>query len=105
MLASTLFSMMLSAPLIDALKAKGFKLNYETDGGLFNTSRMKDTTKVKTDKIREVLYADDCAFCAHNEPDMQQVVEDFSAAVRASVSPSTLRKLTLFIYLFPARPG
>ena len=81
-LAPTLFNMMLSATLIDAFEGKqgGLKLNYRTDGGLFNISRMKDMTKVNTGKIRELLYADDCAFCAYNKPDMQQVVEDFLAA-------------------------
>ena len=46
-LASTFFNMMLSATLIDAFEGKqgGLKLNYRTDGGLFNISRMKATTK------------------------------------------------------------
>ena len=66
--------MMLSATLIDAFEGKqgGSKLSNRTDDGPFNTGCMKATTKVKTGKTRELVYADDCALCAYNKPDMQQ---------------------------------
>ena len=58
--------MMLSSTLINAFEGKQGGLTYKTDGGLFNTSRMKATTKFNTEKIVELLFADECALCAYN---------------------------------------
>ena len=102
--APTLFSMMLSATLIDAFEGKqgSLKPSYRRDGGFFNTTRIKTTTNVNTGNIRELLYAAECALCAYNEPDMQQVVEDFSAACENFGFTINTKKLKLFINLFPA---
>ena len=105
-LALTLFSVMLSATLIDVFETRqgGLKLNYRTVGGLFNTSSMKATPKVNTDRIRELLHADDCALCAYNEPDMQQVVEDFSAACENFGFTINTEKTEVIYQLVPGKP-
>ena len=73
----TLFSMVFAAMRHDASQYNddGIQLKYRTDGGVFNIRRMKAKTKV-----RELLFADDCALNSNTEADMQQCVNHFSRA-------------------------
>ena len=59
-LAPTLFSMMFSAMLMDALQDSntGFPIRYRFDGNIFNLRRLQAKTKVQTDVLDELLYAD-----------------------------------------------
>ena len=80
-LAPTLFSMVFSAMLSDALDDEvGIPIKYRSDGGLFKQRRMHAITKVKKTVIRDFLFADDCALNALTEQDMQATMDKFSAA-------------------------
>ena len=81
-LAPTLFSLVFSAMLTDAFRDGdvGIDLRYRTDGKLFNLRRLQAKTKVKTDIIRDFLFADDCALNAGSEADMQHSEDKFFIA-------------------------
>ena len=81
-LAPTLFSMMFSAMLTDAFRdsSPGMDIRFRTDGKLFNLRRLQAKTKVHVDKLRDFLFADDCALNAGSAEDMQHSVDLFSTA-------------------------
>ena len=60
-MAPTLFSIMFSAMLMDAFQDSdsGFPIRYRFDGNIFNLRRLQAKTKVQTDVLGELLYADD----------------------------------------------
>ena len=60
-MAQTLFSMMLSAMLTDALQDvdAGFPIRYRFDVKLLNVRRLQAKSKVQTDVVDKLLYADD----------------------------------------------
>ena len=59
----TLFSMTFSAMLTYAFQDcdPGFPIRYRFDGKLFNIRRMSYKSKVQTDVLNKLLYADDLA--------------------------------------------
>ena len=60
-MAPSLFSMMFSAMLMGAFQDSntGFQVRYHFDGNIFNLRRLQAKTKVQTDMLNELLYADD----------------------------------------------
>ena len=62
-LAPTLFSMMFAAILMEAFKdsSTSIPIRYRYDGNLFNLRRLQALSKVNETKIRDLLFADDCA--------------------------------------------
>ena len=62
-MAPTLFSMMFSAMLADAFQDvdAGFPIRYRFDGKLLNLRRLQAKSKVQTDVVDKLLYADDLA--------------------------------------------
>ena len=62
-MAPTLFSMMLSAMLTDAFQYvdAGFPIRHRFDGKLLNLRRLQAKSKVQTDVLDKLLYADDLA--------------------------------------------
>ena len=65
----TLFSMMFSVMLTDAFQERdaGFPIRYRFDGKLFNLRRLQAKSKVQTDVLDKLLYADDLAMNAKSE--------------------------------------
>ena len=68
-MASTLFSMMFSAMLTYAFQGvdAGFPIRYRFDGKLLNLRRLQAKSKVQTDVVDKLLYADDLAENAKSE--------------------------------------
>ncbi|KAJ1200347.1 hypothetical protein NDU88_004171 [Pleurodeles waltl] len=84
-LAPTLFSVMFSAMLLDAVcddEESSIKIRYRTDGRLFNLQRLQAKTKVGEDSACDFLFADDCALNTATEPQMQQNMNCFNTACR-----------------------
>ena len=68
-MAPTLFSMMFSAMLTDAFQDvdAGFLIGYRFDGKLPNLRRLQANSKMQTDVVDKLLYADDLAENAKSE--------------------------------------
>ena len=68
-MAPTLFSMMFSSMLTDAFQDvdAGFSLMYRFDGKLLNLRRLQAKSKMQTDVVDKLLYADDLAENAKSE--------------------------------------
>ena len=83
-LAPKLFSFLLSMMLLSAFKDSdsGIKSTYRTDGGNFNTQRLKAKTKVTKALVCDLLYADDCDIVTHSEDDLQRLAGSLSAATK-----------------------
>ena len=81
-MAPTLFSMMFSAMLTDAFQDvdAGFPIRYRFDGKLLNLRRLQAKSKVQTDVVDKLLYADDLAENAKSEEKMQGAVDRMSKA-------------------------
>ena len=73
-MAPTLFSRMFSAMLMDAFQDSdtGFPIRYRFDGNIFNLRRLQAKTKVQTDVLDELLYADDMVKNVSSEARMQR---------------------------------
>ena len=79
-MAPTLFSMMFSAMHMDAFQDSdtGFLIRYRFDGNIFNLTRLQAKTKVQTDVLDELLYADDMDKNASSEATMQRAMDQVS---------------------------
>ncbi|BHF68502.1 hypothetical protein SprV_0301153800 [Sparganum proliferum] len=80
-LAPTFFSLIFSAMLMDAYRHErpGIRIAYSTNGHL-NQRRMHFQSRVSTTTVHELLLADDCAFNATSEGDMQRTMDLFTDA-------------------------
>ena len=81
-LASALFSMMFSAKLTDAFQDcdDDFPIRYRFVGKLFNLQRLQAKSKVLTDVLDELLYADEMAKNASTERKIQDDIGRVSQA-------------------------
>ncbi|BHF59679.1 hypothetical protein SprV_0100264000 [Sparganum proliferum] len=81
-LTPTLFSLMFPAALMDAYRDEcpGIRVAYRTDGHLLNQRRMHYQSRVSTNIVNELPFADDCAQNTTTEGDMQRSLDLFSAA-------------------------
>ena len=81
-LAPTLFSVMFSVMLSDTFRDlyASIGIRYRYSRSLFNLKRILAKTKVSTDTINDLLFANDCALNAPSEADMQHSVDKFSDA-------------------------
>ena len=81
-LAPTLFGIFFSLLLKHAFKpaTEGIYLHTRSDGKLFNIARLRAKTKTRQVLIRDMLYADDAAFAAHSEQELQSLMDRFADA-------------------------
>nr|VZI37260.1 unnamed protein product [Spirometra erinaceieuropaei] len=81
-LAPTLFSLMLSAMLMDAYRDErpGIRIAYMTDGHLLKQRRMHFQSRVSTTTVHDLLFANDCALNTTSVEEMQRSMDLFSAA-------------------------
>nr|VZI25436.1 unnamed protein product [Spirometra erinaceieuropaei] len=81
-LASSLFSLMFSAVLMDACSDSrpGIRIACRTDGLLLNHRRMYFHLCVSTTATYELFFADDCALNTTSEGGMQRSMDVFSSA-------------------------
>ncbi|BHF67337.1 hypothetical protein SprV_0301036300 [Sparganum proliferum] len=99
-LAPTLFSLMLSAMLMDAYRDERhprIRIAYRTDGHLLNQQRMHFQSRVSTTTVHEPLFADDCALNSTLEEDMQRGMHLVSAT--CDVNGTQLQVVENFPYL------
>nr|VZI32494.1 unnamed protein product [Spirometra erinaceieuropaei] len=75
-------NLMFSATLMDAHRdeCRGFHIVYRTDGHLLNQRRMHFQSRVSTNSVQELLFADDCVFNITSEGDMPKGMDLFAAA-------------------------
>nr|VZI18250.1 unnamed protein product [Spirometra erinaceieuropaei] len=83
-LASTLFSLMFSAMLMDAYhdERPRIRIAYRTDGHLLTPRRVHFQTRASTIILHELPFIDDCALKTTSEEDMQGCMDLFSAACK-----------------------
>ena len=79
-MAPTLFSMMFSAMLMNAFQDSdtGFTIRYRFDGNIFNLRRLQAKTKVQTDVLDELLYADDMDKNTSSDAKIQRAMDQVS---------------------------
>ena len=99
MLAPMLFSMMFSAILSNAFNEDehSIKVNYCTDGKFFNLKRLQAKNKVEGMLVHDFLFADNCELNAASEAEVQQSMDQFSAAC-ANFSLTIYIKKTQVVY-------
>jgi hypothetical protein len=83
--APTYFTLFLTAilNLLAQVTQEGVYIRTRSDGKLFNLSRLKAFTKVRTELIRDLLYADDAAMMAHSLEAIQEITSRFSEISKA----------------------
>ena len=84
-LAPTLFSLLFSVMLSDALSQTddGIMIRFRTDGNFFDLRRLQASTKVKEALVRDFLFADDCALAAHDKDALQRLADALSKSTKA----------------------
>ena len=105
-LASTLFSMMLSAMLTDAFQDgdNGIPITYHFDGKLFNLRRLQAKSKVQTEVLDEFLFADDMAKGAPTEEKMQKDVDQVSDSCDSYDLTISIKKTEIVYQPAPGKP-
>ena len=83
-LAPTLFSIFLSQVLDNAFPEcySGVRIQSRPGADLFNVNQFKSKSKTKPILVRELMFADDTAFVAHNHQDMQEIITRFATSAR-----------------------
>ena len=81
-LASTLFSIFLSAILDEAIRdmGDGVYIQSRQSADLFNVAHFRAKTKTTRILMRELLFAVDSALVAHSAEEIQKLLDDFSDA-------------------------
>ena len=105
-LASTLFSMMVSAILTDAFQDgdNGIPIRYRFDGKLFNLRRLQVKSKVQTEVLDEFLFADDMAKGAPTEEKMQKGVDQVCDSCDSYDLTISIKKTEVVYQPAPGKP-
>ena len=96
-LVPTLFSMVFSAMLKTAFHDDTDSMVIRTGGKLFNLRILQARTNVKEERVRDFLFADDCALNASSEDEMQRNMDKVSSACDAfGLTTSTKKTEVMF---------
>ena len=100
------FSMMFSAMLTDAFQDvdAGFPIRYRFDGKLLNLRRLQAKSKVQTDVVDKLLYADDLAENTKSEEKMQGAVDRMSKACDNFQLTISTKKTEVVHHPAPGKP-
>ena len=106
-LAPTLFGTFFSLLLNFAFQHsdEGVYLHTRSEAKLFNLSRLKAKTKVRTVLLREMLFADDAALTSHTEEGHQQLINQFAHACKEFGLIITIKKTNVMGQDVPAPPS
>ena len=96
-LAPTLFGTFFSLILRCAFNTatEGVYFHTRSDGGLFNISRLRARTKRSPRTARDMLFADDAAFVANTEADLQNLMDRFSKAAEEFGMKISIKKTNI----------
>lgn len=85
-LAPLLFILFYTAVICEVTQSSsaGIYVHFHTDGKLFNLSRLRAKSRTLEELIQELLYADNCAFFATSEDELQDLSSKFASAVKTS---------------------
>jgi len=75
----------------------GLPIQFCTDGSALNLRSLQSQTKVQTQIIRELLFADHCALLAHSEADAQELLNCFCGTAHRFGLTVSLRKMEMMI--------
>ena len=75
------------------------------DGGLFNLRRFLTKSKTVTTKLRDLLFADDCALLAYSADDMQEIVNSFTKAAISFGLQINIKKTECMFQPIPGMPA
>ena len=105
-LASTLFSMMFSAMLTDVFQDgdNSIPIRYRFDGKLFNLRRLQAKSKVQTEVLDEIIFADDMAKGAPTEEKMQKFVDQVSDSCDSYDLTISIKKTEVVYQPAPGKP-
>ena len=106
-LAPTLFGIFFSLLLRFAFSRSedGVHLHTRSDGKLFNLSRLKAKTKIRTVLIRKMLFADDAALTSHTEEGLQRLISQFAHACKEFGLTISIKKTNVMGQDTPAPPS
>ena len=98
-LAATLFSMVCSAMLTDAFQDRdnGIPIRYRFDGKLFNLRRLQAKSKVQTEVLDKLHFADDIVKDSDRKENVIMLWIKYLINVTAMISQSELKRLRRFI--------
>ena len=84
-LAPLLFALYFAVMLNHALKNRhvGVPITFRATGGLFNIRRFTAKTKVTSELVCDLLFADDCALVTQCPDELQRIVDFFANACKA----------------------
>ena len=103
-LAPVLFNLFFTCALNHAIRdlEQRVYLRCRLDGSLFDIRRPTTKTKTVQKTVLETLFADDCAFMAHRESDLQIIFNKFAEASRLPGLTISLGKTEVLLQPAPA---
>lgn len=80
---------------------EGVHLKTRSDGGLFNVSRLRASTKTREISAAELLYADDSALVAHSPSVLQHMLDKFALEASHLGLTINVKKIEVMYQPFP----